>query len=164
MGRVLYIVAREQPLLCGYLMTTVGARSPEGHRVEIKLDERRGERRLQREARDPERRRSERRRPLNYASDLRARGYATVVQSDATPAQRDQPTREPVMVWRPRSTWWHRAARAQRRTRVRWGRWGLIALLLAVVGVSIVVGRSIYQTADRPRGAVGSNPPEPARR
>jgi hypothetical protein len=100
--RLLYIVAREQPLLCGYLMTTVGARSPDGHRVEIKLDERRGERRLQREARDPERRRGERRRQLNYASDLRARGYATVVQSEATPSPSDQPTREPVMAWQPR--------------------------------------------------------------
>ncbi len=97
MGRVLYIVARERPLLCGYLMTTVGARSPDGHRVEIKVDERRGERRLQREARDPERRRGERRRQPNHASDLRSRGYATVAQSEATPSPRDQPSREPVM-------------------------------------------------------------------
>jgi hypothetical protein len=154
MGRVLYIVARERPLLCGYLMTTAGARSPDGHRVEIKLDERRGERRLQREARDPERRRGERRRQPNHASDLRSRGYATVVQSEATPSPRDQPSREPV--WRPRSTWWHRATRARRRRRVRWGRWGLIAFLFVVVGLSIVVGRSIY------RPAVGSNTPEPA--
>jgi hypothetical protein len=150
-------------LLCGYLMTTVGARFPDGHRVEIKLDQRRGERRLQREARDPERRRSERRRQRNYASDLRSRGYATVVQSEATPSRSDQATREPVMVWRPRSAWWHRAARARRRSRVRWGWWGLIALLLAVVGGSIVVGRSIYQTADLARRAVGSNTPEPTR-
>ncbi len=42
-------------------------------------------------------------------------------------------------------------------------RWGLIALLLAVVGVSMVVGRSIYQTTDLARRAVGSNTPEPAR-
>jgi len=41
--------------------------------------------------------------------------------------------------------------------------WSGIALLLAVLGVSIVVVRSIYQTADRPGGAVGSNPPAPAR-
>jgi hypothetical protein len=101
--RVLYIVARGQPLLCGYLMTTVGARSPDGHRVEIKLDERRGERRLQREARDPERSRGERRRQPNYDSALRARGYATVVQSEATPSQSDQATWEPAMVWRPRA-------------------------------------------------------------
>lgn len=160
MGRVLYIVAREQPLLCGYLMTTVGARSQDGHRVEIKLDERRGERRLQPEARDPERRRGERRRQPNDDSDLRSRGYATVVQSEATPSPSDQPSREPGMVWRPRSTWWHRAARARWRSRVRWG---LIVLLLAVVGVSIVVGRSIYQPVDLPRPAVSSNTPEPAR-
>jgi hypothetical protein len=163
MGRVLYIVAREQPLLCGYLMATVGARSPDGENVEIKLDERRGERRLQPEARDPERRRGERRRQPNYDSDLRSRGYATVVQSEATLSPSDQPSLEPVMVWRPRSTWWHRAARARWRSRVRWGPWGLIALLFAVVAVSIVVGRSIYQPADLPRRAVSSNTPEPAR-
>lgn len=160
MGRVLYIVAREQPLLCGYLMTTVGARSPDGHRVEIKLDERRDERRLQPGARDPERRRGERRCQPDHDSDLRSRGYATVVQSEATPSPSDQPSREPGMVWRPRSTWWQRAARARGRSRVRWG---LIVLLLVVVGVSIVVGRSIYQPADLPRRAVGSNTPEPAR-
>jgi hypothetical protein len=162
MGRVLYIVAREQPLLCGYLMTAVGARSSDGLRVEIKLDERRGERRLQREARDPERREGERRRQPNYDSDLRSRGYATVVQSETAPSRSEEPTREPVLVWRPRSTWWQRAGGA-RRSRVRWGRWGLIAVLFGVVGVSIVVGRSIYQTPDLPRGAVGSNTPEPAR-
>ena len=89
MERVLYVVAREQPLLVGYLMTRVGGRSSGGHLVEIKLDERRGERRLQREARDPERRRGERRRQPNYDSALRARGYATVVQSEATPSQSD---------------------------------------------------------------------------
>ena len=160
MGRVLYIVARERPLLCGYLMTTVGARPPDGHRVEIKLDERRSERRRQREARDPERRRGERRRQPNHASDLRSRGYATVVQSDATPAPRDHPSWEPVMVWRPRSTWWHRATRARRRRRMRWG---LIALLFAGVGVSIVVGHSLHHPADLSRREVGSDTPEPAR-
>ena len=160
MGRVLYIVAREQPLLCGYLMATVGARSTDGQNVEIKLDERRGERRLQPEARDPERRRGERRRQPNYDSDLRSRGYATVVRSGATLSSSDQPSPEPVMVWRPRSTWWQRAARARGRSRVRWG-W--IVLLLAVAGVSIVVGRSLYQPADLPRRAVSSHTPEPAR-
>ncbi len=157
MGRVLYIVAREQPLLCGYLMATVGARSSDGQNVEIKLDERRGERRWQPEARDPERRRGERRRQPNHDSDLRSRGYVTVIQSEATPSPSDQ---EPGMVWRPRSAWWQRAARARGRSRVRWG---LIVLLLAVVGVSIVVGRSIYQPADLPRRAVSSHTPEPAR-
>jgi hypothetical protein len=160
MGRVLYIVAREQPLLCGYLRATMAARSPDGQNVEIKLDERRGERRLQPEARDPERRRGERRRQPNYDSDLRSRGYATVVRSEATLSPSDQPSLEPVMVWRPRSTWWHRAARARWRSRVRWG---LIVLLLAVVGVSIVVGRFVYQRADLFRRAVGSNMLEPAR-
>jgi hypothetical protein len=161
MGRVLYIVAREQPLLYGYLMATVGTRSPDGQNVEIKLDERRGERRLQPEARDPDRRRGERRRQPSYDSDLRSRGYATVRQPEATPSPSDQPLLEPVMVWRPRSTWWHRAARAPWRSRARWGRWGLIALLLAVVGGSIVVGRSLYQPADLPSRAVSSYMPEP---
>jgi hypothetical protein len=163
MGRVLYIVTREQPLLCGYLMTTVGARSPGGHRVEIKLDERRGERRLQGEARDPERRRGERRRQPNYDSALRSRGYVAVVQSEATPSRSEESAWEPIMVWRPRSTWWQRATRTRRRGRARWARRGLIALLLVVLGASIVVGRSIYHTLDLPRRIVGSNRPEPTR-
>lgn len=153
MGRVLYIVTREQPLLCGYLMATVGARSRDGQNVEIKLDERRGERRLQPEVRDPDRRRGERRRQPSYDSDLRSRGYATVVQSEAL--------LEPVMVWRPRSTWWHRAGRACWRSRMRWGWWGSIALLFAVAAGSIVVGRSLYQPADLPSRAVSSYMPEP---
>jgi hypothetical protein len=159
MGRILYIVAKEQPLLRGYLMATVGARSPDRDLVEIKIDERRGERRQQREARDPERRRSDRRRQPNHTSEFRSRGFATVIQSDATPSQTDHPLREPIMTWRPRSTWWHRAARRQRR--VQWRRWGLIALLIALVGVSIVAGRSVYRSAHVPRRAVGSITPEP---
>ena len=157
MGRILYIVARERPLLCGYLMATVGARSPDGHRVEIKLDERRSERRRQREVRDPERRRSERRHRPNYAGDLRSRGYATVVQSEAIPSPSGRPSREPAMVWRARSTRWHRAVRARGRSRVRWRRWGSIALLLTVFGASIVVGRCLHEPASPPRTAVGSN-------
>ncbi|MGH7366567.1 MAG: hypothetical protein ACREK9_09175 [Candidatus Rokuibacteriota bacterium] len=148
MGRVLYIVAKEQPLLCGYLMATVGAQSDDGHLVEIKVDERRGERRLSREARDPERRRGERRLRPSLDSDLGSRGYATVVLSDADQSRTDEPAPEPAMAWRPRSTWRHRAARAGRRSRRL--RWGLIVVLLAVVGVSIVVARSIQWTADSP--------------
>ena len=101
-------MAREQPLLCGYLMATVGARSPDGQHVEIKLDERRGERRLQPEARDPERRRGERRRQPNYDSDLRPRGYATKVarsegkeiacSSPRLPAGRAQPRARAVIL------------------------------------------------------------------
>jgi hypothetical protein len=86
-----------------------------------------------------------------------------VIQSDATPSQTEHPLREPIMTWRPRSTWWHRAARARRRRRVRWRRWGLIALLVALVGASIVAGRSVYQSAHLPRRAVGSITPESAR-
>jgi hypothetical protein len=88
MGRVLYIVARDQPLLCGYLISAVRGPSRDGHRVEIKLDERRGERRLQCEARDPERRRAERRRQPNYDSDMvwRRRLRPPVVYS--APAER----------------------------------------------------------------------------
>jgi len=160
MGRILYIVAKEQPLLRGYLMATVGVRSADQAHVEIKIDERRGERRLQREARDPERRQSERRRQPNLISDFRSRGFATVTRSDATPSQTEHPLREPIMTWRPRSTWWHRAARARRRRRVRWRRWGLIALLVALVGASIVAGRSVYRSVDSPSRAVGSITPE----
>jgi len=160
MARILYIVAKEQPLLRGYLMATVGVRSADQAHVEIKIDERRGERRQQWEARDPERRRSERRRQPNHTSDFRSRGFATVIQSDATPSPTDHPLREPIMTWRPRSTWWHRAARAHRRRRVRWRRWGLIALLVALGGASIVAGRSVYRAAHLPRRAVGSIPPE----
>ena len=160
MGRILYIVAKEQPLLRGYLMATVGVRSADRAHVEIKIDERRGERRLQWEARDPERRQSERRRQPNLTTEFRSRGFATVIQSDATPSQTDHPLREPIMTWRPRSTWWHRAARARRRRRVRWRRWGLIALLVALVGVSIVAGRSVYRSVDSTSHAVGSIAPE----
>ena len=155
MGRVLYIVARERPLLCGYLMATVGARSADGHRVEIKLDERRSERRRQREARDPERRRGERRHRANYAHDLRSRGYATVIQPGATRSPSGQPSREPAMVWQARSTRWHRAARARGRRRVPRRRWGVMALLLTVVSVSIVVGWYVHQRA-RPRAAAST--------
>ena len=163
MGRILYIVAKEQPLLRGYLMATVGVRSADQAHVEIKIDERRGERRLQWEARDPERRQSERRREPNLTSEFRSRGFATVIQSDATPSQTNHPLREPIMTWRPRSTWWHRAARARRRRRVRWRRWGLIALLVTLVGMSIVAGRSVYRAARLPDPAAGSITAESAR-
>jgi len=158
MRRVLYIVARERPLLCGYLMATVGARTPDGHPVEIKLDERRSERRRQREARDPERRRGERRHRPTDATDFRSRGYATVVQPGAIPSPDRPPSREPATVWRARSTWWQRAVRARRR--VRWWQWGVIALLLTLVGMAIVVGRTRRQPADPARRAVASPTPE----
>jgi hypothetical protein len=147
MERVLYVVAREQPLLVGYLMTAVGARSSEGHLVEIKLDERRAERRLSRDARDPERRRGERRQQPSLDGDLRSRGYATVVQSEAGSSRMGETTPAPAMVWRPRSSWRQRVARAERRSRV-W--WGLILGLLAGVGVVIVVARSIHWTPAPP--------------
>ena len=163
MSRVLYIVARKRPLLCGYLMATVDARTPDGHLVEIKLDERRSERRRQREAPEPERRRGERRHRPNYAADFRCRGYATVVQPEALPSVSGRSSREPAMVWRTRSPWWHRAARARWRSHVRWPHWGLIAVLLTVVGAGIVVGRSLHQPANPSRRGVASSPPESAR-
>jgi hypothetical protein len=151
MERLLYVVAREQPLLVGYLMTRAGARYSGGPLVEIKLDERRGERRLASEARDPERRGGERRLRPSLDRDLRARGYATVVRSEAGPSLTAEPTPEPAMAWRPRSTWRQRAARAGRRSRVRWA---LMVVLLVLVGVSIVVARSI-------RGTPAPPPPAP---
>jgi hypothetical protein len=111
MARVVYVVARDQSLVRGYLMTKVGARSPEGHPAEIKLDERRGERRQQDGPRDPERRRGERRLQPSLDSELRSRGYARVVQSETV----GQRTVEPAIGWRPRSTWRERGARMWRR-------------------------------------------------
>jgi hypothetical protein len=154
MERVLYVVAREQPFLVGYLMTTVGARPFDGPPVEIKLDERRAERRLSRDAWEPERRRGERRRQPTMARDFRSRGYA-VVQSGGGSSRTVEPT-PPAMVWRPRSSWWQRAARAERRSRV-W--WGLILALLAGVGVVIVVAGSIDWTPAPPLLAPRITPP-----
>ena len=75
MERVLYVVSREHPMLSGYLMTTVGASSDE-RLVEIKVDERRAERRLSGEVRDPERRQGERRRRPSLEQELHDRGFA----------------------------------------------------------------------------------------
>ena len=148
MERVLYVVAREQPLLVGYLMTTLGADPSRGRLLEIKVDGRRGERRLSGEARDPERRRRERRRRPGLDRDLRSRGYATVVQAGAGSSSTGGPASALAIAWRPRSTWAQRAARAGRRSR---GQWGLLILaLLAAVGVTIVAARSIRWTPAPP--------------
>jgi hypothetical protein len=140
MERVLYVVTREQPLLVGYLLTTMSARPADGRLVEIKLDERRAERRLSRDAREPERRQGDRRRQPSLAGALRSRGYATVIQSVEGSSRPVEPTPEPAMVWRSRSTWRQRAARAGRRRLVRWG---MLTGLLAAFGVSIVAAWSI---------------------
>lgn len=164
MGRVLYIVARERSLLCGYLMARVGPGSLDGHRVEIKIDERRGERRRRGEAQDPERRRGERRHQPNHASDLRTRGYATAIESESLPSPNGPPARRPAMVWPPRSGGWDRATQSRRRRRVRWWQWGLlIASLLTGIGGAPVVGRSIYHAGTLPGRAVSSSPSEPVR-
>jgi hypothetical protein len=141
MGRVLYIVARERPGLRGYLMTRAGASVADG--VEIKTDERRGDRRRSPEARDPDRRRAERRQHPSVDRDLRSRGYATVVQPEARAARTRGPAREPAMRWRPRSTWWGRAVRAGRRQLVRrpWIAW--IVVLIPAVALMIVIARII---------------------
>src|SRR5882724_1751884 len=160
MERVLYVVSREQPLLTGYLMTTVGSRSSDERLVEIKMDERRTERRLSGDARDPERRRGERRRRPSLEQDLRDRGYAAVVLEDG-PSRAVKAPPAPAMVWRPRSTWRQRATRLGRRSLVRWG---LIVGLLAVIGVSIVVARSIYRPLAPPAsGPSPSGPPAAGR-
>src|SRR5580765_5183230 len=101
MERVLYVVAREQPLLVGYLMTAMSAQASGGRLVEIKLDGRRAERRLSRDARAPERRRSERRLQPSLAREFRSRGYATVVQSKGGSSRTVEPAPAPAMVWRP---------------------------------------------------------------
>ena len=136
-------------MLVGYLMTT---KPP----AEIKVDERRGERRLSGEARDPERRRGERRRHPSLDSELRSRGYATV-QCEAGPSPTGETSPPPLMAWQPRSTRPQRAARAGRRLRARWG---VIVGLLAAVGVVIVVAR----TVDRPPAPPLTTPRSPAPR
>lgn len=145
-------------MLSGYLMTTVGSSSDE-RLVEIKVDERRAERRLSGEARDPERRQGERRRRPSLEEDLRARGYAAVVQSAARPPRVVEPA--PAIAWRPRSSWGQRATRVGRRSLVRWG---LIAVLLAAIGVSIVVARSIHWTSAPPSSGPSPSAPPAAGR
>ncbi|HUP38151.1 MAG TPA: hypothetical protein VNC82_22210 [Candidatus Limnocylindria bacterium] len=160
MERVLYIVAREHALLSGYLRTTVGARASGEQRVEIKLDERRAERRLSGEARDPDRRQGDRRLWPSLDQDLRSYGFA-VVRSEAGSSL--DPTPAPA-VWRPRASRRQRAARAGRRRRARWG---LVIVLLAAVGVSIIVARFIDRAPAPPQGspqiaapiALGITPP-----
>jgi len=138
MERVLYVVAREQPLMVGYLMARVGARTPAGHPVEIKVDERRSERRLSSEARDPDRRSRDRRRRPSLDRELRDQGFAAV----QTEVSASAPV-EPMPAWRPRASWGRRAARAGRRRRTVF--WASILALLVVVGVSLVVA-SIRRT------------------
>jgi hypothetical protein len=162
MGRILYIVAREHPLLCGYLMAKVDARSPDGHSVEIKLDERKAERRRQSQARAPERRRNEQRRQPSLDHELRARGYATVVQHEDSQSRASGPVAGRALGWRPRSTRGQRTARAWRRNGVRWAL--RAGVLLAVVGLSIVVARSIHPTANPSGFVTGSVTGQPAPR
>lgn len=131
MERILYVVSHEQPLLSGYLRTTVGDRS-DGHPVEIKVDERRAERRLSPDSRHPERRRGERRLQPSLDGELRSRGFATVVRSAASASR----TVEPAPARRPRSTWGPPASRAWKRSRI-W--WGVAVILLAALGVGILM-------------------------
>jgi hypothetical protein len=154
MERVLYVVAREQPLLVGYLRTAMSAQASGGRLVEIKLDERRAERRLSRDAREPERRRGERRLQRSLAREFRACGYATVIQSNGGSSRTVEPA--PAMIWRPRASWGQRAARAERRSRV-WS--GLILALLAGVGIVVVVARAIHWTPAPPPPAAQVAPP-----
>jgi len=162
MGRILYIVAREQPLLCGYLMAKVDARSPDGHSVEIKLDERRGERRRESTGRAPERRRSEQRRQPSLYGELRSRGYATVLQHEDIQSRAGVPLAEPAPGWRPRSTRGQRAARAWRRNGVRWAL--RAGVLLAALALWIVVARSIHPTANSSGTMAGFRTAQPAPR
>jgi hypothetical protein len=120
MGRIVYVVARNQPLLRGYLMAKVGTRTPDGDRVEVKLDERRAERRLlQRDLLQPERRRRERRRQPSLDAELQTRGYARVFQSELRTGSAAPRTEGPAVGWRRRSTRLERGVRTWRRR----GRW-----------------------------------------
>ncbi len=116
MARIVYVVARNQPLLRGYLVAKVGARTADGDAVEIKLDERRAERRQQqRELQHPERRRGDRRLQPGLESQLRTRGYARVLQPEISHAGRGSRPREPIIRWRLRSTRLGRGVRTWRR-------------------------------------------------
>jgi hypothetical protein len=146
MGRILYVVAREHPLLCGYLRAKVDAQSPDRHSVEIKLDERRGERRRKSNERTPERRRREQRRQPSLEGELRSRGYASVLQHEDGQSRTDLPGAGPALSWRPRSTPGQRAARAWRRYGVRWAL--RAGVFIAALGLSILVARSIHRPAN----------------
>lgn len=158
MNRLLYVVSREQPLLSGYLMTRLSPRSADGRSVEIKVDERRAERRQSSDSRHPERRTTERRLQPDLDKELRSRGYATAVRSAAGPSRAafSVPTRAPA--WRRRSSWLERAGRAGWRSPV-W--WGVAVILLAVLGAGLVAARSIDWTSDRRLSA--PSPPAPSR-
>lgn len=142
MERVLYVVAREQPLMVGYLMARVGARTPAGHPVEIKVDERRAERRLSSEARDPDRRSGDRRLRPSLNRELHDQGYA-MVQSEVSASALGDSLSAPAATWRPRAGWGQRAARAGRRRRTAF--WASVLGLLVVIGAALVVA-SIRQT------------------
>src|SRR5260370_23932216 len=141
-------------------MAKVAARSRDGHSVEIKLDERRGERRRESTGRAPERRRSEQRRQPSLYGELRSRGYATVLQHEDIQSRAGVPLAEPAPGWRPRSTRGQRAARAWRRNGAA------VALragvLLAPPALWLLVARSIHPTANSPRTRPGFRTANPA--
>jgi hypothetical protein len=150
MQRVLYVVAREHALLAGYLRTTVGARAPEAQRVEIKLDERRAERRRAGRARDPERRQADRRLRPSLDQDRRSRGFA-VVRSEGGPSWAlDDDDAPPPAVWRAPTPGRQRAAPVGRRSRAHWG---LVLVLLAALGAAISVAWAIDRTPAPPAGS-----------
>lgn len=103
--------------------------------VNIKLDKRQGERRLQSEPRDPERRRGKRRLRTSLDSDFRSRGYAIVVQSDAKPSHLGQHSVESAIGWRLRSSRWKRGVKGARRR-------GRVVFALGV-GMAIATGAGI---------------------
>jgi hypothetical protein len=163
LARILYIVAQEEPLLCGYLKAKVEPRSPEGHAVEIKLDERRGERRQGSRGHVPERRRRDRRRRPGLDDELRSRGFTSIVVEDeeerAAPAR--GPAVEPAVGWRPRSTRWQRTARSWRRRRARRLIRGIA--LLIVLGLLLVVGRAMTRTVNPSRTVAPATAPSETR-
>ncbi len=134
--------------MVGYLLTRVGARE---RPVEVKVDERRGERRLSSEARDPDRRSRDRRRRPSLDRELRGQGYA-VVQSEVSASVPNGSTSASAARWRPRASWGQRAARAGRRRRTVF--WASVLALLVVGGVSLVVASIRWPP-------VPAEPPEP---
>lgn len=74
--RLLFIVARDHPELWHHLRRDFG----DDEEVQVILDRRRGERRCQIRAREPERRRADRRRPPAIEKDLRYHSFVIIDQ------------------------------------------------------------------------------------
>src|SRR5260370_39291500 len=138
MARVLYIVARNKPLRCGYLMIALNTHPFKELGVGVKVDERRAERRRQSQPREPERRKGERRVQASLDGEFRSHGYATVVQPGAASVPKtDRPSKAAVGQVTRSS---HRRGTVRAPRRRNWVWWPLRVLLVpaAAGGLSII--------------------------